>query len=92
MGLIIIIPGALVKAAARGMRGAQELGAISNSLKTTKRTFLMEFVTGMESGAKIGQIVQLEKRISEWLGEGTQFIRNKAGDPIFLSKNGLRKV
>jgi len=91
-GADIIIPGALAKAAARGMRGAQELGAISNSLKTAKRTFLMESVTGMESGAKIAEVVQLEQRISGWLGEGTQFIRNKAGDPVFLSKDGLRRV
>ncbi|MFX0209519.1 MAG: hypothetical protein ACFFDT_26275 [Candidatus Hodarchaeota archaeon] len=52
----------------------------------------MESVAGMESGTRVAEVVQLEKRISDWLGEGTQFIRNKAGDPIFLSKDGLRKV
>lgn len=78
-GADIIIPGALAKAAARGMRGAQELGAISNSLKTAKRTFLMESVAGMENGAKIAEVVQLEQRISGWLGEGARFIRNEAG-------------
>jgi hypothetical protein len=91
-GADMIIPGALAKAAAKGMRGAQELGAISNSLKTAKRTFLMESVAGMESSAKIAEVVQLEQRVSGWLGEGTQFIRNKAGDPVFLSKDGLRRV
>jgi hypothetical protein len=31
-------------------------------------------------------------QLSNWLGEGTQLIYNKAGDPIFLSKDGLKKV
>ena len=35
---------------------------------------------------------QLEKQISDWLGEGTQLMRNKAGDPVFLSQDGLRCV
>ncbi|GAB4187770.1 MAG: hypothetical protein Tsb0015_06880 [Simkaniaceae bacterium] len=91
-GADIIIPGALAKAAARGMRGAQELGAVSNSLKTAKRTFLMESVAGMKNGAKIAEVVQLEQRISGWLGEGARFIRNEAGDSVFLSKDGLRRV
>jgi hypothetical protein len=38
------------------------------------------------------KIIHLEEKISSWLGEGTQFIRNKAGDPIFLSRDRLRKV
>jgi len=37
-------------------------------------------------------IMQLEAQISEWLGEGTKLIRNKADDPIFLSKDGLKRV
>lgn len=91
-GADMIVPGALAKAVTKGMRGAQELSAISNSLKTANRTFLMESVAGVESSAKIAEVVQLEQRISGWLGEGTQFVRNKAGDPVFLSKDGLRKV
>ena len=35
---------------------------------------------------------QLEKQISDWLGEGTHLMRNKAGDPVFLSKDGLRRI
>ncbi len=49
-------------------------------------------VASLESGAKIAEIVRLEKRISEWLGGGAKFIRNEAGDPVFLSKDGLRCV
>lgn len=43
-------------------------------------------------GARIAEIVQLEKQISSWLGEGTRFIRNEAGDSVFISKDGLRCV
>ncbi|MDE3055672.1 MAG: tetratricopeptide repeat protein [Verrucomicrobiota bacterium] len=38
------------------------------------------------------KLPQLEKGISDWLGEGAQCIRNKAGDPIFISQDGLRKA
>lgn len=34
----------------------------------------------------------MEKQISGWLGEGTKFIRNEAGDAVFLSKDGFRRV
>lgn len=34
----------------------------------------------------------MSKRISEGLGEGAHLIHNKAWDPIFLSKDGVRKV
>ena len=34
----------------------------------------------------------LEKAVSDWLGEGTRLIRNRTGDPVFLSKDGIRKV
>jgi RHS repeat-associated protein len=37
-------------------------------------------------------IVDLEKRISGWLGEGTRFIRNGAGDSVILSKDGQKCV
>ena len=68
-GTDTIIPGALAKASAKGMRGAQELSAVSKCFKTAKSTFLMELVTGMGSSTKIEKIVQLEKRISNWLGK-----------------------
>ncbi len=34
----------------------------------------------------------MEKRLSDWLDEGTQILRNKAGDPILLSRDGSRKL
>ncbi len=38
------------------------------------------------------EILTLEKQISSWLGEGAKFIRNEAGDSVFLSKDGMRCV
>ena len=91
-GADILIPGALAKATAKGLKGAQELSTVYRGLKTAEQTFLLESAAGLESSAKIAEVVHLEKQLSGWLGEGTQFIRNKAGDPVFLSKDGLRKV
>lgn len=91
-GTDILAPAALLKAVSKGVRGAQELNAAYRGLKTAEQTFFLESAAGLESGAKIAEIVQLEKRISEWLGEGTKFIRNEAGDSVFLSKDGLRCV
>lgn len=33
-----------------------------------------------------------EEKISDWLGEEVKTIVNKAGDPIFISKNGTRRI
>ena len=38
------------------------------------------------------QLKSLENRVSNWLGDGTRLIKNKAGDPIFLSQDNLRRV
>ena len=91
-GADILIPGALAKATARGLKGAQELAVIHRGLQTAEKTLLLETAANLGSSAKIAEVVKLENEISSWLGEGTQFIRNKAGDPIFLSKDGVRKV
>lgn len=34
----------------------------------------------------------LLRRISNWLGQESKMIKNEAGDVIFLSKDGTRKV
>jgi tetratricopeptide (TPR) repeat protein len=91
-GSDIVLPGAIAKVASKGLKGAQELATALRGLQTAEKTLLLETVAGLENGAKIAEVVRLEKQISEWLGEGTQLIRNKAEDPIFLSKDGLRKV
>jgi len=51
-----------------------------------------------KSGRKLAEkvsnkkIVELEEQISNWLGKETRFIRNEAGDPVFISKDGTRRV
>lgn len=35
---------------------------------------------------------QLERKLSEWLGKETTMIKNKAGDPVFLSKDMERRI
>lgn len=91
-GADILIPGTLAKATAKGLKGAQELSTVCRGLKTAEQTFLLESAAGLGNSTKIAEVVQLEKRISDWLGESTQVIHNKAGDPVFLSKDGLKKV
>ncbi|VHO02398.1 hypothetical protein [Candidatus Rhabdochlamydia sp. T3358] len=91
-GSDILIPAALAKAISKSMKGAQELNIVYKRLQTAEKTLLLESVAGLENSMKIAEIVQLEQQISSWLGESTQLIRNGAGDPIFLSKDGIRKV
>jgi len=91
-GADIIIPGALAKAVSRGLKGAQKVSAVYRGLQTTEQTLLLESVAALESGTKIAEVVQLEKQVSSWLGEGTKVIHNAAGDPVFLSEDGIRKV
>lgn len=71
---------------------AKSLAQVSMRTKTAERTFRLESVAGLGTSAKMTEVVQLEKRISNWLGEGAKLIRNEAGDPVFLSQDGLRCV
>lgn len=91
-GADILVPGALAKVASKSLKSAQELAAVCKNLKIAQETLILETATEIGSSVKIAEVVQLERRISEWLGEGTQCIRNKAGDPVFLSKDGIRRV
>ncbi len=51
-----------------------------------------------KGGVKLGKqnpghkISQLEGKLSEWLGNETKMIKNKAGDSVFLSKDMERRV
>lgn len=73
---------------------AADLGFSSQEIAELERTGSLHqtVTTAFESSAKAAEVIQLENTISQWLGEGTQVMRNKAGDPVFLSKDGLRKV
>ena len=37
-------------------------------------------------------ILHLVETISDWLGKGTKLIRNKAGDPVLLSKDADKRI
>ncbi|MBS0621606.1 MAG: RHS repeat-associated core domain-containing protein [Verrucomicrobia bacterium] len=45
-----------------------------------------------DSLANSSQVTQVESAMNSWLGESTTLIHNKAGDPVILSKDGLRRV
>ena len=49
-------------------------------------------LAALKRGSTLKEVVQIEKQISGWLGDGTRLIKNKAGDSVFISKDGLRKV
>ena len=38
------------------------------------------------------RVSQLEREISEWLGPEVRMMKNKEGDRLFISKDGVRKV
>ncbi len=126
-GTDIFIPGAAAKLASKGLKGANKLLNISNSLQKVEGALALEGAA-IERGVKISEaimanheivqaaeklglnaqgalnlkqalkltnsshIIYLEKQISELLGEGVRAIKNEVGDPIFLSKDGLRCV
>ena len=54
----IVIPGALTKVVARGVNGAKDLVQVCKALQTAEKTLLLESVAGLESGAKIGEVVR----------------------------------
>jgi tetratricopeptide (TPR) repeat protein len=91
-GADIAVPGALAKVASKSAKSARELSSVCNNLKRAEKTLLLESAAGVENGARIAEVVQFEQRVSAYLGEGARLVRNKAGDPIFISKDGLRKV
>lgn len=88
----------VVSQALRGEQAAQEIATV----KTVEGISVVEKIASPEAqvltalakgeGSISVEVVQLEKKLSEWLGEGTKLLRNEAGDPILLSKDGLRKV
>ena len=39
-----------------------------------------------------GKISQLEGKLSNWLGKGSKFVKNEAGDSVFLSTNASKRV
>ena len=70
-GADIIIPGAVAKAVAKGMKGAQEIGRIYKSLQTAEKTLLLETASELGSGARVGEALHTTyntARVGEELG------------------------
>ena len=74
-GSDIVIPGALTKVVARGVNGAKDLVQVCKALQTAEKTLLLESVAGLESGAKIGEVVRASQTtiaLGEELGYSAQ--------------------
>jgi tetratricopeptide (TPR) repeat protein len=88
----IFLAGGIAKVAGKSAQCGRKLSAIFKDLQRAEKTLLIERAAEIGSAAKIAEVVNLEKRISSWLGEETKLMHNKAGDPIFLSRDGARRV
>ncbi|MBI2742623.1 MAG: tetratricopeptide repeat protein [Chlamydiales bacterium] len=70
-GADIVIPGAVAKAVAKGVKGAQELNAVYKGLRTAEQTLVLESVSELGSGAKVGEALQASQKtisLAEELG------------------------
>jgi tetratricopeptide (TPR) repeat protein len=71
----IVLPGALTKAVAKGVKGAREINQVCRNLQTVKKTLVLESVGGLKSGAKVAEVVQTSQRtiaLGEELGYSAQ--------------------
>lgn len=72
--------------------------SLQKSVKTTaQKTAVAAEHYIFRDAAKLGKqssnpIIQIENKISEWLGSGSKLIKNKAGDTILLSNDMQRRV
>ncbi|HEY5235288.1 MAG TPA: hypothetical protein VIJ14_03845, partial [Rhabdochlamydiaceae bacterium] len=79
----------VLETVARSGASGEELLEIAGKITRGERSAL--FSNELSSLGNV-EVIQLEKQVSGWLGEGAKFIRNEAGDPVFLSKDGLKCV
>jgi len=77
-GSDILIPGAAVKIASKGIKGAKELSVVSRTLKSAEKTLLLETSAGLESGAKISEVIHKGKEAS-FLGKEMGFSSAEMG-------------
>ena len=50
------------------------------------------FVFPGAHSSRIGRVMRLADDIADWLGSNSRVIHNDAGDRIFLSQDGTRKI
>ena len=74
-----------------GMVGEQVLFALTLGQSSTVRAPVICDMNAAGSASK-GKIGQIADSVSEWLGEGARVVKNDAGDYLFLSKDGTRRI
>ncbi len=71
----------------------EQAGATAIEVGKVGQTALSELlVQNPALRANSTKLLEAEKAINSYLGEGSQLIKNNAGDPVFLSKDGNRRV
>ncbi|MBS0620996.1 MAG: RHS repeat protein [Verrucomicrobia bacterium] len=73
----------------RGMQAGSPLYYSPKNLGHNRGLISEQIICKQKGGGL--EIDRIEKQISGWLGEDTHMIRNRAGDPVFLSKDGCRR-
>ena len=77
-----IDPFTLLNKTGKCMKAVKEVKEIAKCLNKEEKVL----------SASLEKIQKLEKDISSWLGSETKLIKNKYNDPVFLSKDGTRRV
>ncbi len=70
-GADILIPGALAKAASKGLKGVEALGAIGKGLRTAEQTLLLESAAALGDTVKAAEALQTSQKtlnLGEMLG------------------------
>ncbi len=76
------------KGSERLLSGTQ-MGPSLSSTMSAEASLANKFVLNQTSSEKV---LKVRDMINSWLGEGAQAMKNKAGDLVFLSKDGAKKV
>lgn len=74
-----------------GMVGEQVLFALTLGERSTVRAPAICELNASGSASK-GKVGEIADSVSEWLGEGARVVKNDAGDYLFLSKDGTRRI
>ena len=78
---------------ARGQRTLSEQASWLRRMNSPAyRSGIVKQGQNIPRGLSDRAITKIEGRISNWLGDGSRLIRNKSGDPVFLSKDCIRRV
>jgi len=82
----VVMTGLGLAAAAGGVVG------LNRQVRSSRDTQAQSMMQPAMIARSPRNVNELAREIRNWLGDGTQVIRNRSGDTIFLSQDGLRKV